>query len=209
MARLINNRSYRDTFVDDDGAVDAAAFVDEVQTMHRLLCRPFDHAGRPQPPWIPALGTGPWAAARAMSGAGGAGRNGALYRVLPFDPLRPADALTMVLRAVRNGEVLPLFVGNSAMARHVVLVTGAPGAELLPIPTTRDSSDPNNQAWLDQVRIDPEHATDAQRDFWLDYYDPADGHWHILSGVDLLAGRAVIAGWREPWFAVVPARAGQ
>lgn len=173
MARLINNRNYRDTFVRDDATVDAVAFVEEVKAMRRMLCRPFDHSGRPQPPWIPALGTGPWAAARAMSGAGGAGRGGALYRVLPFDPLRPADALAVVLQAVGNAEVVPLFVGTSAVARHVVLVTGATGPDM---------------------------------DAGLDYYDPADGQWHTVSCVDLLAGRAVVAGWREPWFAVVPAR---
>lgn len=185
MARLINNRSYRETFVDDEGTIDAAAFVDEVKTMRRNLCRPLDHTGRLQPPWIPALGTGPWAAARAMSGAGGAGRNSALYRVLPFDPLQPADALAVVMRALRNAEVVPLFVGNSAMARHVILLTGA---------TSPSADGP------DAHRPD----TDAH----LDYYDPADGQWHTLSRADLLAGNAVVAGWREPWFAVVPARFG-
>lgn len=169
MAQLINNPSYRATFLEDDGTVDGAAFVGEVKTMRRILNRPFDHSGRPQLPWIPALGTGPWAAARAMSGLGGAGRDGALYRVLPFDPLRPAHALAVVTAAVRRGEVVPLFVGTSATARHVVAVTG---------------------------------ATDTT----VDYYDPADGRWHTLAPADLLAGRAAIAGWREPWFAVVPAR---
>lgn len=169
MAQLINNPSYRATFLEDDGTVDGAAFVGEVQTMRRILNRPFDHSGRPQLPWIPALGTGPWAAARAMSGLGGAGRNGALYRVLPFDPLQPADALAVVTAAVRRGEVVPLFVGTAAMARHVVAVTGATATG-------------------------------------MDYYDPADGRWHTIAQADLLAGRSVIAGWREPWFAVVPAR---
>ncbi len=193
MARLINNRNYRDTFVRDDATVEAVAFVAEVKAMRRMLCRPFDHSGRPQPPWIPALGTGPWAAARAMSGAGGAGRNGGLYRVLPFDPLRPADALAVVLQAVANAEVVPLFVGNSAMARHVVLVTGATGLDA-------------NGSHSDGPRTDSASTNGLDTNAGLEYYDPADGQWHTLSCVDLLAGRAVIAGWRESWFAVVPAR---
>ncbi len=188
MARLINNRSYRDTFVDDSGTVDAAAFADEVKTMRRMLCRPFDHSGRPQPPWIPALGTGPWAAARAMSGAGGAGRNGALYRVLPFDPLRPAEALAVVLQAAEHGEAVPLFVGNSATARHVVLVTGV--------------TDPHTDG-------SDAHGPDTHGPAHLDYYDPADGQWHNVSCGDLLARNAVVAGWQEPWFAVVPARSAR
>ena len=249
MARLINNRSYRDTFVDDGGTVDAAAFGDEVKTMRRMLCRPFDHSGRPQPPWIPALGTGPWAAARAMSGTGGAGRNGALYRVLPFDPLRPADALAMVLRAVHNTEVVPLFVGSPAMARHVVLLTGAtspdsngsdsdsrgagagaegrgsdgpssdgpgsdgpgsdgPSSDGPGSDGSRSDGPGSDRPGSDGPGSDGPGSSDPNTNAHLDYYDPADGQWHTLSCAALLAQNAVVAGWREPWFAVVPARFG-
>jgi hypothetical protein len=168
MIQLINNPAYRATFVNDDGTVDRPSFVSEVMAMRRRTSGFVDHAGRLQWPWLPALGTGPWAVARAMSGTTGAGRGDTPYRVLAFDPIHPVDALECVEAAVARGEVVPLFVGTRAMARHIVAVTGATGAD-------------------------------------LEYYDPADGEWHTVAGQDLVTGRAVIAGWREPWFAVVPA----
>lgn len=166
MARLINDPAYRASLVDERGVVDRSAFVAAVRSMHRATSWVQDHSGRWQLPWLPMLGTTPWALAHAMSGPGGAGRNGYRHRVLPFDPANPGVVVAAVTAAIERGNVVPVFVGSPAMARHVVLVTGATAMT-------------------------------------LDLYDPASGGWHELSRVDFAAGEARVAGWTEPWFAIV------
>ena len=92
-----------------------ASFSTEVLALHQSLTAP-SFAGRAQLPWPRALGTPPWAAARAMQTF-----TGVTYRsdVVRFGSR--SSAFSSVVSAVTAGRPCPLYVGDTWLPRHVVL----------------------------------------------------------------------------------------
>jgi hypothetical protein len=107
-ARMLLDPAYR--------PADPAA---DVLALHRQLTAPAAH-GRAQLPWPRALGTPPWAAARAMTAW-----TGRAYRTTVLRWGDRADDLARLEAAVRDGLPCPVFIGSSWLPRHVVLVAGA------------------------------------------------------------------------------------
>jgi len=75
-----------------------------------------------QAPWPHALGTPPWGAAQEMTRITGL-RYRARY-VGPDSPTARAAAYDAVDRTVASGRTAPMFVGDAAVPRHVVLAVG-------------------------------------------------------------------------------------
>ena len=75
-----------------------------------------------QLPWPHALGTAPWAAAHEMTRITGI-RYRARY-VGPDSPAAREAAYDAVDRTVAAGRTAPMFVGDRAVPRHVVLAVG-------------------------------------------------------------------------------------
>jgi hypothetical protein len=92
-----------------------ASFGTDVLAVHREVTAS-SAFGRTQMPWPRALGTPPWAAARAM-----ATFTGVAYetRVVRFGE-RVAD-FAAIAAAVGAGRPCPLYVGDRWLPRHVVL----------------------------------------------------------------------------------------
>ncbi len=81
-----------------------------------------------QPPWPHALGTPPWGAAHEMTRI-----TGVPYRaryVGPDSPGARAAGYDAVARTVAGGRTAPMFVGDGAVPRHVVLAVGLDGEAL-------------------------------------------------------------------------------
>ncbi len=97
----------------------AARFSDEALRTHRRTLRIVDDAGTWTLPWPRFLGTQPWAVARELPGRHRVRL--VLHRDAAWD------------RLVRATAPLPLYVGSRSLPRHVVLVTGSPGADRLRI----------------------------------------------------------------------------
>lgn len=79
----------------------------------------------PQLPWPHRFGTPPWGAANEMTRV-----TGRRYRARYLDPDSPASrraAYDAVDRVVATGGTAPVFVGNAAIPRHVVLAVGRDG----------------------------------------------------------------------------------
>jgi hypothetical protein len=89
-------------------------FDREVRAMHRRLTGPVDAAGSIQAPWLRAIGTPPWALARQL------GRSSTKGRVVPAR-FRPGRAWSLMNNSLARGEVVPAYVGNRWLPRHVVL----------------------------------------------------------------------------------------
>jgi hypothetical protein len=101
-------------------------FAEEVLATHRTLTGVRDPRGRLQVPWPLALGTPPWALARALSTVSTPlGR----YRTRAAWPDR-AGAFDGALAAVRAGRPVALYVGSRLLPRHVVLAYDEAGARL-------------------------------------------------------------------------------
>lgn len=92
----------------------AAGFTGVVLAEHRRLVGLHDARGRLQVPWPPALGTPPWAVARALSSL-----SGLTYAIRPVRRARGA-AYDAVAAAVVTAPVA-LYVGSRLLPRHVVL----------------------------------------------------------------------------------------
>jgi hypothetical protein len=75
-----------------------------------------------QVPWPPALGTPPWGAAHEMTRITGL-RHRARY-VGPDSPTARAAGYDAVAGTVAAGRTAPMFVGDGAVPRHVVLALG-------------------------------------------------------------------------------------
>lgn len=112
-ARMMTDPAYADWMT-------PARFADEALLAHRGLTSR-NLGGRLQVPWPRALGTPPWAVARAL----GADH---VTRLAWPDPGARFDR---VGTSVRGGHLAALYVGNRWCPRHVVLVTSAPGPETL------------------------------------------------------------------------------
>lgn len=85
-------------------------FRREVLAMHQRTTGAVDVSGRLQPPWFRALGTPPWAIARQLGSR----------RVLTAR-VRRGRAWAALVRGLRGGATVPVFVGNRWSPRHVVL----------------------------------------------------------------------------------------
>ncbi len=73
-------------------------------------------------PWIPALGTSPWAAAEELDAMA---PEGVRYQVDMVDPASPddkQDAYQQLVEATDQGNPAVLYVGDETSPRHVVLV---------------------------------------------------------------------------------------
>jgi len=90
------------------------AFASSVLALHRSLTSP-SFGGRAQLPWPRALGTPPWAVARAMTAYAGVPYR---TRIVRWGNRR--DDFEALLAAVTAGHPCPLYVGDR-IPRHVVL----------------------------------------------------------------------------------------
>jgi hypothetical protein len=91
------------------------AFATSVLALHRELTAP-SFGGRAQLPWPRALGTPPWAVARAMSSY-----TGLRYRTRLARFGGRAGLMSRMQAAVTAGHPVPLYVGDRWLPRHVVL----------------------------------------------------------------------------------------
>jgi hypothetical protein len=98
----------------DDG-YRPASFSADVLALHRSLTSS-TFAGQAQLPWPRALGTPPWAAARAMTML-----SGVAYRSQVVRFSSRSSAFASVVAAVTVGRPCPLYVGDTWLPRHVVL----------------------------------------------------------------------------------------
>lgn len=80
-------------------------------------------------PWPDGLGTSPWGAAEEMNRLPGHDGYG-LDLIRSGSPDDRQAAYDDVVRAVRDGRPVPLFVGDDLSPRHVVLVVGASDGHL-------------------------------------------------------------------------------
>ncbi|GAA1965418.1 hypothetical protein GCM10009798_27140 [Nocardioides panacihumi] len=101
----------------------AASFAHDVLDTHRRLVQPVDAVGRAQVPWPPALGTPPWAVAKALQDI-----EGVPYRTR-VARWSASSAYAIVVTAVATHPVA-LYIGSSLMPRHVVLAVSAGSAGL-------------------------------------------------------------------------------
>ena len=96
---------------------DPEAFATEVLALHRRITSALDTTGGLQVPWLRAVGTPPWAAARELRLL-----TGVPYAVRPAR--RGTEAWEHVRRATDQRPVA-VYVGDRWLPRHVVLALGA------------------------------------------------------------------------------------
>lgn len=92
----------------------------QVLTTHRSLTGVRDARGTAQLPWPRALGTPPWAVARALGSLTG----------LPHRPRPVLDRDAAYRRLLAAPAPAALYVGNRWLPRHVVLVVAADAERL-------------------------------------------------------------------------------
>ena len=106
----------------------ASAFAHDVLETHRRLTRPTDASGRLQVPWPRALGTPPWAVARALAEVEGVPY---AVRLARHDPAGAYAAAADAVAGGRHGHPVAVYVGSPLLPRHVVLaLEAAPGGTL-------------------------------------------------------------------------------
>lgn len=110
VARMLRSHPLRSRLV--------GGFSAEVLSAHRVLTSATDVAGRPQLPWPRALGTPPWAVARALAVSAAVPYRTALVR------WSRGSAYDSAAAAVGEHPVA-LYVGSATLPRHVVLVLAA------------------------------------------------------------------------------------
>jgi hypothetical protein len=99
-----------------------SSFSADVLALHGELTAPVAF-GHTQLPWPKALGTPPWAAARAMSSYTGLRYSSRLVR---FGDR--SEDFTALLAAVGEGHPAPVYIGSTWLPRHVVLAVAATGS---------------------------------------------------------------------------------
>ncbi|WP_374458132.1 hypothetical protein [Nocardioides sp.] len=94
---------------------DQATFAREAASLHRRLTSLADVRGGWQVPWLRAVGTPPWAAARDLR----------LVTGVPYavHPVRLRRRVWPHLAAVAPDRPVVVYVGSRLLPRHVVLVT--------------------------------------------------------------------------------------
>jgi hypothetical protein len=98
-----------------DATYRPATFSTDVLALHRQLTSG-SYAGRAQLPWPRALGTPPWAVARAMSSYSGVPYGTRVVRLGSRE-----SVFSAVVAALAAGRPCPLYVGSAWIPRHVVL----------------------------------------------------------------------------------------
>ena len=93
-----------------------AAFGTQVLAMHRVLTSSRDARGAHQIGWPSGLGTPPWTLARHLAIS-----TGQRHDVIWARWARHR-ALTRIAHALEAGHPVPLYLGNTRLPRHVVLV---------------------------------------------------------------------------------------
>jgi hypothetical protein len=95
---------------------DQAAFDREVVALHRRITSIVDTRGGLQVPWLRAIGTPPWAAARELR----------LLTGVPYavHPTRRRGAAWQHLQHATPSRPMAAYVGDRWAPRHVVLVIG-------------------------------------------------------------------------------------
>jgi hypothetical protein len=96
-------------------------FNRETLALHERITGLSDVSGKPQIPWPRKFGTPPWAVARQLSSTPAADRSRASYSWHVARTALPA-AYQRLLDAGRAGRLSAIFVGNTWLPRHVVLV---------------------------------------------------------------------------------------
>jgi hypothetical protein len=99
-------------------------FRTETLQMHQHVTGLADTSGKPQIPWPRRYGTPPWAVARQLSGTPAADGTLATYSWHVARTSLP-QAYQRLLDAARAGRVSGMFIGNTWLPRHVVLVVDA------------------------------------------------------------------------------------
>jgi hypothetical protein len=113
-ARMLAEPAYADRMTSE-------RFAREALTAHRRVTGHKDVAGRLQVPWPRALGTPPWALARALSALASTRYVTRLGRV------GAGGAAGRAATAVGSGRPVALYVGSRWLPRHVVLaLPGSP-----------------------------------------------------------------------------------
>lgn len=117
VARALHDEGYARGLVDGDAG---RGFRDEVLNIHRRLTGVLGVTGQLQLPWPRALGTPPWAVARALTGLGP--RHVVRWAWPRTQRTERAALYDRIERAVTSGSPVALYVGNHRLPRHVVLV---------------------------------------------------------------------------------------
>jgi hypothetical protein len=187
MARMVNDPAYAmyiatgydpTTGTQNGDASEAAAdtrFDRAASEMHDKTNAAWQN-GQPQVPWPEAWGTTPGAVVNEMN-HGDSGVDGTSYGMQYVDPDDRGATYDAIAAANENGHAVPIFIGNDTAPRHVVLVTGSTGDHL--------------------TVYDPF----AERD---PVTHEAVGRTVTVSRADWEAGNFDVAGWEEPWGAVLP-----
>jgi hypothetical protein len=110
MAEALRNDSYARRLL----AGGDEEFDREARAMHRRITGPVDASGAIQVPWLRAIGTPPWALARQL------GRSSTRGRVVTAR-FRPGRAWAAMSTSLRDGALVPAYVGSRWLPRHVVL----------------------------------------------------------------------------------------
>jgi hypothetical protein len=110
MAEALRNDSYARRLL----AGGDEEFDREARAMHRRITGPVDASGAIQVPWLRAIGTPPWALARQL------GRSSTRGRVVTAR-FRPGRAWAAMNTSLRDGALVPAYVGSRWLPRHVVL----------------------------------------------------------------------------------------
>jgi hypothetical protein len=99
-------------------------FTRETLAMHQRITGLADVSGQAQIPWPRKFGTPPWAVARQLSGTPAADGTRATYS---WHVARTSlsGAYQRLLDAAATSRVSAIFVGNTWLPRHVVLVVDA------------------------------------------------------------------------------------
>lgn len=104
----------------------ASRFHEQEAAMKRRTDDPRLHpdreGSRRSMPWIPALGTAPWAAAEELETMSGTGYG--VHLVDQDSQQDTAEAFRTAVEATDRGHPVALFIGDEASPRHVVLVYG-------------------------------------------------------------------------------------
>lgn len=108
-----------------DAAPTPQEFAQEVIDVHRRLVGTVDPSGRAQLPWPPALGTPPWAVARALGA-----EEGVAYRTR-VARWSPSAAYATAVTSVATHPVA-VYIGSALTPRHVLLAVSA-GADGLSV----------------------------------------------------------------------------
>lgn len=187
MARMVNDPAYAmyiatgydpttgtRTGTADEDAADAR-FTEAALSMHEKT-NSWTQNGQPQVPWPQAWGTTPGAVVNEMN-HGSSGVPGTSYDMRYVDPDDRAATYDAIAAASEDGHAVPIFIGDDTSPRHVVLVTGA-NADHLTVYDPFADRDPST--------------------------GEAVGRTVTVSRDDWAAGDFSVAGWEEPWGAVLP-----